>query len=364
MATATIEFSEDQQEAIDAILEWREASNSNGASYMTLGGYAGCGKTTVVAHLVERWHTVSHRVAVAALAGKAAHVLRSKGVPAQTIHSLIYERYTGDDGKVKFRKRESIDPYGTVIIDEASMVNEEIFSDLMSFNKPILFVGDHGQLEPIGPNPRLMDAPDVRLEKIHRQAANNPIIRLATAFREGRSVPNWRDPQGRLEIVNGGFMERLSPNVQAICGYNKTRHAANAKIRAMLKFDGERICRGERLIVLKNNREFDVFNGQQLTVTKLYDVRTESAELQCETDDGRRVVLPILLDQLGRDLDKHTHFYNQWIYADYGYCLTTHKSQGSEWKEVLVKDEAFGKEINRWRYTAATRASEKIVWCR
>ena len=79
------------------------------------------------------------------------------------------------------------------------------FHDLLSFGLPVLFVGDHGQLEPIGTSAGLMADPHVRLETIHRQARGNPILRLATALREGRPTPYWDDPRGRLRVLGGRF---------------------------------------------------------------------------------------------------------------------------------------------------------------
>ena len=126
-----------------------------------VGGFAGTGKTTIVSHLVNTWS----RVAVAALCGKAAHVLRQKGAEAKTIHSLIYSPYELN-GKIHFRRKTKVDA-SIFVIDEASMIDHLLLQDLLWFGIPVLFIGDHGQLEPIGTNPNLMKEPKVKLVNFH-----------------------------------------------------------------------------------------------------------------------------------------------------------------------------------------------------
>jgi exodeoxyribonuclease-5 len=100
MTTLDFDPSPDQQAALNAILEWRDTNPRGDKQYLTLGGYAGTGKSTLVAHLAKTWVDV----AVVALCGKAAHVLRTKGVPAQTIHSLIYAPIK-IGGRVRYQRR-------------------------------------------------------------------------------------------------------------------------------------------------------------------------------------------------------------------------------------------------------------------
>src|SRR5438270_801788 len=121
-----MDLSLDQQAALEAILEWRESEPFGDNQYITLGGYAGTGKTTLIARLGEAWEDV----ATVAVCGKAAHVLRSKGVPAQTAHSLIYVPAPCPGGGVRFHRRRSLPGVQTIIVDEASMVDHVLFSDL------------------------------------------------------------------------------------------------------------------------------------------------------------------------------------------------------------------------------------------
>jgi exodeoxyribonuclease-5 len=362
-AAPSIEFSEDQEAALRAVQRWRSVEASAGKQTLTLGGYAGCGKTTLVSHLIREWPGV----AVAALCGKAAAVLRSKGVEsAQTIHSLIYEP-VDVGGRITFRKRHHLESWiKTVVIDEASMVSTPIYGDLLSFGLPVLFVGDHGQLEPIGENPRLMVNPEVRLEKIHRQAADNPILRLATAFRENRRVPNWIAPGG--ELVIGGrdvfwdAVDAVDGTEQFICGFNRTRHEVNARVRAKL---GRRdvLWRGDRVICLKNNRPCGIFNGQQFEALDVVECGA-NLWLRLLTDDGETISVDARKAQFGADLDKD-HRGNDVCLFDYAYCVTCHKFQGSESPKAVVLEElARGWEARRWRYTAVTRARDQLIYAR
>src|SRR5262249_34437968 len=130
---------------------------------------------------------------------KAAHVLRGKGIDASTIHSLIYKPGDEDDkGNVKWIKADGLDCHG-VIVDEASMVSEEIHNDLRSFGLPLIFVGDHGQLPPVqrsdGRASNLMDRPALTLQKVHRNAGE--IAHFAEFIRQGNRAADWQHQPGR-----------------------------------------------------------------------------------------------------------------------------------------------------------------------
>ena len=173
-------------------------------------------------------------VVTATFTGKAAYVLKNKGTPARTIHSLIYsvleateeeveaaakkvarggrqrsatlsgfDRTAAEAGIEAMRQaleqmkkpRFALNPQSDaadaklIVLDEVSMVGEEMARDLMSFGKPILVLGDPGQLPPIkGEGAFTRDAPDVMLTEIHRQAAESAIIRLATMARQGEPI--------------------------------------------------------------------------------------------------------------------------------------------------------------------------------
>ena len=173
--------------------------------------------------------------------------------------------------------------YDTIIVDEASMIDHLLHQDLLSFGIPILWVGDHGQLEPVGGQTNLMANPTLRLEHIHRQAADNPILRLAHAFREGRATPFWEDPKGRLTLTDSSYFDKfVCPERQIICGYNKTRHRVNKKVREQLNRT-DLVEPGEKLICLRNSKRHGVFNGQQFTVVGILGETRRIIEVEVET---------------------------------------------------------------------------------
>lgn len=364
-----IEYSGDQQRALDAIWDWRDSWTSS-RQYFTLGGYAGTGKTTIISAVMATWKNV----AVCAPTGKAVNRLKQVGVDgATTIHGLIYCPFEDDEGQVRYRKRPSLPDVDTIVCDEASMVNQILFNDLLSYAKPILFIGDHGQLEPVGENPNLMVDPDARLEKIHRQAESNPIIRLASAWREGRQqqvwgamrrTGRWADADGKCTVTSRReFDGHAAGGMQLICGMNKTRIRLNEMARAARGFSRPTPEVGEKLICLKNSKYFGIFNGQQAVVVEAWRPHRKTVELEIELDSGQIITAPCLIDQFGQDAIKD-HKDSKVALFDYAYAITAHKSQGSEWTGVVVLEEICSLwDARRWRYTATTRAKEQLVYC-
>ena len=151
-----MEFSPQQDEALKSVDRWLKGGRS---PIFRLFGYAGTGKTTLARHFAEN---VDGDVQFAAFTGKAAQVLRSKGAKnARTIHSLIYRPKGEESVEDEITGKTSMSPTFTlnrqspiakaklIIVDECSMVDEQLGRDLMSFGTPILVLGDPGQLPPI-----------------------------------------------------------------------------------------------------------------------------------------------------------------------------------------------------------------------
>ena len=179
-----MKWSPQQDDALMAVERWRKAG---GQQVFRLFGYAGAGKTTLARHIAEN---AGGDVAFAAFTGKAAHVMRQKGcVGATTIHSLIYRpsRVEEEEGEPSFTIRHDAPAADAdlIIIDECSMVDEDLGRDLLTFGKPVLVLGDPAQLPPVKGGGYFTEGePDFMLTEIHRQAADNPIIRLSMAIRE------------------------------------------------------------------------------------------------------------------------------------------------------------------------------------
>src|SRR6202142_1102478 len=188
-------FSPPQDDALKAVATWLKAKpGSNGTPQVfRLFGYAGTGKTTLARHLAEQ---AGGEVKFAAFTGKAASVMRGKGCKgASTIHSLIYRaRESGEEiPSFDLWDEAPASKAELIVIDECSMVDAELGRDLLSFGKPVLVLGDPAQLPPIKGGGFFTDAePDVMLTRIHRQAEDDPIIRLSAEVRQGRGLAYGR----------------------------------------------------------------------------------------------------------------------------------------------------------------------------
>jgi exodeoxyribonuclease-5 len=174
----------------------------------------------------------------------------------------------------------------------------------------------------------------------------------------------WQDQMGRCTVTTRSRLDAyLHSGMQVIVGFNKPRHELNSKIRGNLGRKGAP-SPGEKLICLQNNARFNLFNGQECVVTGVRDQRGGIVELELEIEDGRLITAPCLARQFGVGPIKD-HRDVAVLLMDFGYVLTVHKAQGSAWPEVLVLESTFASswDARRWRYTATTRARERIVYC-
>lgn len=350
----TITLTHEQSGALDQIVGWATKRSSR---QFTLAGYAGTGKTTIMRTVIDRLPK-DIEVVVAAPTGKAASVLCDKGVPATTIHRLCYQcRGEDENGKVMFDfmshrvDREDL----LVIVDEASMVDQRIYDDLKSTGCRLLFVGDHGQLAPVGKDPGLMANPDCRLETIMRQAESSPIVSFAHHLRNGGDPEEWNggDQTDVTVVPERSWIAEFDKDIDVwLCGTNAIRTILNARKRG--KADTEKI------VVLRNDYRLQLMNGQTFTATSV-ERHPETGHPLTGVVDGRFVTFNDAA-WLKQDYERPP-WEDRRLLADYGHCLTVHKSQGSEWDTVGVyADRRGGDDLNRWRYTAATRAKSELVW--
>jgi exodeoxyribonuclease V len=372
-----MQFSPQQDEALKAVDAWLKKGRK---PLFRLFGYAGTGKTTLARYFAEQ---VSGDVQFAAFTGKAAQVLRSKGAAnARTIHSLIY-RPKGEEevadistGKMSMsptftlNRQSPVAKAKLIIIDECSMVDENLGKDLMSFGTPILVLGDPGQLPPISGGGYFTDhEPDHLLTEIHRQAQGNPIIRLAMDVREGREF--MLGDYGTTQVIskNEVTQELVLGADQVLVGTNRTRRRYNQRLRELKGFDAVYPQAGDKLVCLRNDPAKGLLNGS------LWKVMTSSKEtvkpginllVSPEDDEPERSVAKIkLLKAQFEDPDATIAWDTKKRYDDfdYGYALTVHKAQGSQWNNVVLFDEswAFKDMRSRWLYTAVTRAAERLT---
>jgi len=362
-----------QQAAHDLILDFTKSQDSVRNKLFTIGGYAGTGKTTMISSVVEsiRKDNSNYSIAFCTYTGKAALVLKNKlnGTLALqdycgTIHGLMYQLIATsmEHGKKKLHWERVPDiDYNLIVIDEASMVDGEIFRDLQRYGIPILAIGDHGQLPPVNGKFNLMEHPDYRLEKIMRQAENNPIIKLATMARHDGYIPCGVYGEGVEKTNDSMVVNELNwPAVDiTLCGTNKTRIYMNSFIRGKLGFTGKNPEPGEEIICLKNNREAGIFNGNIGTLRSI----KEAGRLYEITADMNGDVFTGLVpkDQFG-----NTELVEGWFdNFDWANCITTHKAQGGEWDSVVLIEERMrfmdDENWRKWLYTALTRAREKLL---
>lgn len=343
-----MKFTEKQEHAIkEAVLAVKQGRN-----VYKIGGYAGSGKTTIAKQIVKQLS----RVAVCSFTGKAAYNLRQKGInEAKTIHSTIY-----DYNKMtrEFTLKSSI-PYASFLIDEASMVASNIWYDILSFRKPIILIGDTAQLPPVGDDIYLMDDPDIILDTIHRQREKHGIVAFATNIREGKQAivkyPNEVVFRKKSELDSADLVEFDI----ILCGRNKTRHSLNQSIRYHRGHTGL-LVEGEQLIILQNNPDFGVYNGEIVTVIEILKESPRQFVIRVESE-GEEKSLVIHKKQLGQPPNKKLD--RDLVFADYGYAITVHKAQGGEWDKVAVIDEPiYGCDSRRWRYTAVSRCKRELVY--
>ncbi len=410
----TIALTPEQEEAEQLIEEWFCNLNTQ---IFVLCGYAGTGKTVLVQHVVKRLGLKGGESAVfVAPTGKAASVLIRAGVPASTVHSLIYTREedieVDENGEViaerflRFVKRESLPAdIRLIVVDETSMVSDEVLKDLLSFGVKCLFCGDPAQLPPVNGANTLLTMPCATLTKIIRQE-EDAIVRLAEAVREGRFVPygSYGENVAVLPKRSLRAEERRALLMEAdevIVGTNRTRAQLNREIRGYLGYPQEMLlpCDGEKIVCTLNDwsktlderGDFHLVNG---IIGRAYNVR--------EGEDGLALIdfKPDFLETTIYDLPIDTGIFVEGRYFhrygakaclfengrlvrednfeavrrnkvrredavcrfEFAYAITCHKSQGSEYGFVVVMDESrLFEEGAKWLYTAVTRAKKKLV---
>jgi len=360
-------WSNQQECALKQIGNW--LNDPNGKQFFYLAGYAGSGKSTLATEIASM---VSGNVVYGAFTGKAALVMRRKGcLNAMTIHSMIYSVKEDRYGLPRFylNKESLAADAGLVIIDEVSMVSEELGRVLLSFGTRVLVLGDPGQLPPVkGAGYFTSNTPDVMLTEIHRQAQDNPIIRLSMQVREGGKLDIGA--YGESKVIPVGAVDRAEVIGfdQVLVGKNLTRRTYNQRIRQLKGFSGDYPQKGERLVCLKNSREKGLLNGGLWEAAKVKKPILGMVDMVVQPDDAGGAAAPVDVSvhelffsgregELTRDERKHSDEF------DYGWALTVHKSQGSQWNSVYIFDEsgAFREDARRWLYTAVTRAAEKVT---
>jgi exodeoxyribonuclease-5 len=346
-----IEFDEKQKEAISFIKE----RIKNNERETVCAGYAGTGKSVVLSHIANEYPNF----AIGAYTGKAACVLKDKGIHrASTIHSLIFRPMENEDGEVRFVQKtvsEVQKEYEGFLIDEGSMVPAEIYKPLLKYKLPIVFFGDHGQLEPVGTNIDLMKNPHFVLEKIHRNAGE--IAHFAEWIRKGENPIKFKS-SGNVVVLNEIKDVYLTQVDQNICAFNKFRVDTNRRIRKILGRKDETPEAGDRIMCLRNNWDLGLYNGMQ-GIVKSVNLKKKKIKFQVDNQIFEVKYCPDQFNQ-EKTLDDISREIGLF---DYAYTCTCHKTQGSEYPTVLVFEQKCKHWSHvKWSYTAASRAKENLIW--
>ena len=377
----------------------------NKEKYTVIAGYAGAGKSTLVRFIIEELKTYGVKetdVCFACFTGKAAQVLLKKGNKnVITLHKLLYKSIPKESGGFVRIPNPSI-PYKIVVVDEVSMAPKTLMDLLFKHNVYVICLGDPFQLPPVDKKEdnHLLDAPHIFLDEIMRQAQESEIIQLSMAIRENRPIEAFQGKEVQIlnkEELNTGMLTWAD---QILVATNATRVSINTQMRKLLNF-GEKPQDGDKIICLRNywdcfsDNEEPLVNG---TIGILKDSFLTKRYLPSivKTTDGLSHIDLIMGDFISDsgmyfhslEMDKKMidtgEFSLDWktVYQlnrnpktrdipplefTYGYAITCHKAQGSEWDKVLVIEEKFPFdkiEHARWLYTAVTRSSEKLVLVR
>lgn len=435
-------LSEHQGDAVRAVVGRLKGAYPEKLTY--IGGFAGTGKSTILPHILTDVGFEPNYIAFCAPTGKAAKIMRKKlaaqkfaNTTATTIHSAIYrakpapvsqleselyaiqserqqmiekgggtaqdiEKMTRairtleadlenlySEDKINFQLNidSPIKDAQCIVVDEASMVGEQMTQHLMSFGVPILAMGDPGQLPPVGDKPGLTKGqPDFFLTEIHRQAADNPIIQLATLARQGKDLPigEYKNGEG---VVCATVMDRQdydpepaiamgTDGPQVLVGTNRTRFRITRMYREGLPAGGP--TEGEPLIVRKNSKEHPALVNGTLATCLTERVQLEpgkvSTMMSFMDEDGANYIDKAVFQGLfeehysakknGYSADSRSAYKakQRLIHLDYAWALTVHNAQGSQFDHVVLVDESscFREDADKHLYTGVTRAAETI----
>lgn len=353
--------------------------------YTVIAGYAGTGKSTLVSFIIDALNIPEDQVVYIAYTGKASLVLRNKGCEnSMTAHKLLYNAKEKPDGTYEFRpKRHLDDGYKIIVLDECSMLPQEMWELLLSHRVHVIALGDPGQLPPVDGASNILDHPHIMLEEVVRQAQDNPIIRLSMDIRSGKWIEYGGPKECRVMAKEEVSDKLLLGADQILCGKNITRHSLNDRLR-QIKFQDNYSSipvDGDKVICLKNEWQTlsgtgdPLINGLIGTINniKFSDSRLYKPKMVADFEsENNGLYLDLHMDYKIFTEKETTVNKDNWMKYpkserayefDYGYAITVHKSQGSEFDKVVVYDEWLG-DIDyhkKWLYTAATRASKKLV---
>lgn len=385
-----MKLNEQQAQAIEALRKWWYNGNKQ---VFQISGAAGTGKTTLIRYLINEIKLEHDEVLFTAFVGKATLAMTRNGLNAKTLHSAICyckdEPVLDENGNVVteynrrvtkrvFTRRKKIDPrIRLIVVDEGSMVPAKMADWLLKFKVPIIVLGDLNQLPPVIGDSFFLKEPDVVLTQIMRQSSESPIPYFAQnvlqngtkCLSPGLQIGNKINVLSKADITP----ELLKDYDVIICGTNKTRNNLNTYIRERIYGRTQEYpVIGDKLICRENDWTFSVddvylINGLigYVTDIDLESISDYTMKIDFKPEFMDNEFKNVTLDRIYMGLspnDKRLYRSNYHKF-EYGYAITCHLSQGSQYNRVLVFNESFGtaEERRKWLYTAVTRAIDKVT---
>jgi exodeoxyribonuclease-5 len=376
-------LNDNQKMAIKKAIKWYFCESTY-KKLLTISGCAGVGKTFLAKIIIQSIGLQPYQVIFATPTGKAAEVLRRNYVSATTIHKIFYTvRKIGN--KLKFSKKRRLpSTIKLIVLDELSMINDRMINDILSFNVPIIGLGDSYQLPPIYGSNKYLDEPDILLTEIMRQKKDIGVLSLATMARNGKAIPFGDYIESKVIRIKD--IDNIEKYDIILCWKNITRQNLNITIRNKLGFTSDYPTIGEKLICLKNNYthllEYNetpilLVNGMDLLAHSTVKLKNNDI-----CDHFSMSYVPTYIKDAVFTTRVHRGPFDSYkygvnyiitgdedadiVFLDFGYACTVHKSQGSEFNDVLIIDEFKGSDeiYNKWLYTAITRARKSVTIAR
>lgn len=383
-----------QEEGLKIAVERHRA----GEKYTVISGYAGTGKSTLVRFIIAALNVDEDRVCYATFTGKAAEVLRKKGNKnAMTLHRLLYEHIPRPAGGF-FRKKKEYLGYDVIVVDEVSMAPKEMMELLFTHQVYVICLGDPFQIPPIDKDAdnHLLDNPHIFLDEIMRQAQESEIIRLSMDVRAMKPLELYQGTHLQVVSKNQLIPGMLTWADQVLVATNARRTQINNQMRQMLGYSGPP-QEGDKVVCLRNYWEDLDSEGDALVngmIGYLHDIEETTVHFppmaRTSVKEVDALMATVSTGEYGYydllTIDKNMIINGEQCldWRDsyklgklrprigdlvpkqfaYGYAITGHKAQGSEWDKVLVIEETFPFEQiehARWLYTCITRAADKLV---
>ena len=382
-----IELNHMQQAAVEKYLDWYHNPSKRIRPWFEISGAAGTGKTTVVGTISRELGLTEEQIAYMAFVGKATLALRQNGLPAKTIHSSIYNltkvkkydehgvSYYVDD----FVKKPHLSPeLRQIVVDEGGMVGSKIGEDLLSYKIPTLILGDLKQLPPVMSKRMFLNAPDVTLTEIVRQAKDSPIIYLSQLATHGIDIPYGIYGDNECVVIHKDELneDHLRESDIVICGTNKMRDIINNFMRSRIQgINVDRITVGDKLVCRQNcwNRSID----EDITLVNGLIGYVESIYMEAGNADMLIDFRPEFTHKVFKKVPiNHSYIFKPYpdridtqikymngVAFEFGNAITCHLSQGSQYDTVLVYVENATNSLyfRQWLYTAITRAKKKLI---